>query len=315
MDHLIIHQQPSQEKPILIAAMAGWPDAQSGGTGAIKYLIRKLSAEKFAEVDPEEFYVFTRRRPIVRLDPQGQRVLRWPTNAFYHCPGEGASPHKLAFFVGMEPQLKWKTFAATVMEVARQCHTQRLFFLGSLLDAVPHTRQSPLSGYATDPQLQAMLQEMGVRLTRYEGPTGAASVLMEACRRESVGFASFFAHCPHYLQGSPNPQASLSLLKYLASLVDLDVDLAELGDAAIAFESQVNRAVANNQELATYIRRLEEGYDQAQGSPPPGPFKELPSSDVVIQDLEDFLRTQQPPRGPQGGEGDAEDREEPGLDP
>lgn len=292
MGNVIYHQQPSLQRPTVVAAMGGWPDAQTGGSGAVKYLIRKLSAEKFAELDPEEFYQFTRRRPIARIGPDGRRILRWPSNNFYQCKVEATS-QEFVFFVGIEPQLKWKTYTAALMEVIHQCNTQRVIFLGSLLDAVPHTRAPSITGSATTPQLQAILEEMGVRESKYEGPTGAPTVLMEACRSDSIEYASLWAHSPHYLQTSPNPKSTHVLLKQLTAMVGLDVNLTDLAEAATAFEAQVNGVLADNQEMATYVRRLEEQYDQVTENPTPEPQEELPSSDVVIKELEEFLREQQ----------------------
>ena len=311
MDNVIMHQQPSLEKPTMVAAMAGWPDAQTGGTGAVKYLIRKLSAEKFGELDSEEFYQFTRRRPIVRIGPDGQRIIRWPTNNFYQCKLEATS-QEFVFFVGMEPQLKWRTYTAAVMDVIRTSNTQRVIFLGSLLDATPHTRESHLTGSATTPQLQAVLEEMGVHSSKYEGPTGAPTVLMEACRTGGIEYASLWAHAPHYLQASPNPKSTYQLLKQLTTMVSIDLNLKDLAEAAEAFEAQVNRVLADNQEMSAYVRKLEEQHDQAAEAAPREPQGELPSPDVVIQELEEFLRGQQPRQSGIGDE-EGDSREGPKL--
>jgi proteasome assembly chaperone (PAC2) family protein len=249
---------------------------------------------------------------VVRLGPEGERILRWPTNAFYHCKA-GATAQELVLFVGMEPQLKWKTFIAAMMDVIRRCNTQRMIFLGSLLDTVPHTREPRISGSANNPKTTTVLEEMGIRISRYEGPTSAPTVLMEACRKDSIDYATLWAHSPHYLQASPNPKVSHALLKRLASVIRLDINLADLADAAAGFDTQVNRVLADNQELAVYIRRLEEQYDQAteRPSPPPQAQEELPRSDVAIQDLEEFLRGRHPRR--EGGGGNGDEEEGPGL--
>ena len=57
MDGLIQHQElPGPKFPTMIVAFAGWPDAAEAATRAVRYLVRKLPAKKFASIDPEEFF-------------------------------------------------------------------------------------------------------------------------------------------------------------------------------------------------------------------------------------------------------------------
>jgi hypothetical protein len=62
---------------------------------------------------------------------------------------------------------------------------------------------------------------------------------------------------------------------------------------AQAFEQQVSQAVAGNSDVETHIRDLEHRIDAALaeggGEAARG---DLPPSDLVIEDLEDFLRRQ-----------------------
>ena len=65
---LTIHAQPEGlRRPVLIMAWSGWNDAAEAATTAARYVATSLSAEKFAEIDPEEFYHFGLTRPSVRF--------------------------------------------------------------------------------------------------------------------------------------------------------------------------------------------------------------------------------------------------------
>ena len=88
-------------------------------------------------------------------------------------------PRDLVIGVASEPHLKWRTYCATVLELARQCEITLVLTLGALLAEVPHTRPVRVGGSASDPELAAQL---GVRPSRYEGPTGIVGVLSTACR-------------------------------------------------------------------------------------------------------------------------------------
>ena len=101
MNSLIEHETPRLKLPTMIVAFAGWPDAAESATRAVRYLIRRLPAQKFAEIDPEEFYDFTVKRPHTRVNSRGQRVVRWPGNDFYYFAGRDESQN-LLLFVGTE---------------------------------------------------------------------------------------------------------------------------------------------------------------------------------------------------------------------
>ena len=65
---LVIETLPDNlRRPILIMAFEGWNDAAEAATTAARFLIGAWSAEKFARIDPEEFYHFGLARPQVRF--------------------------------------------------------------------------------------------------------------------------------------------------------------------------------------------------------------------------------------------------------
>ncbi|MBI4233926.1 MAG: PAC2 family protein [Chloroflexi bacterium] len=287
MEYVTYSERPALKESRLVCAFAGWPDAQEGATMAVRYLVRKLSAKKFAEIDPEEFYDFYRQRPVSLVDDQGRRSVRWPANEFYYTQGQG-SDGDLVFFVGIEPHLKWKTFASAFVEVAGACAVNLVALLGSLQDAVPHTRDARVSGSANQPELRKTLEGLGMRGSGYQGPTGAPTAVLEACSRQGISYCSIWGHASHYIQVSPNPKVSLALLSRLAQVLGIQTDLDDLRAAGSSFEAEVNKAIAGNVEIAAYLRKLEQRYDQEMRT-----AEELPSSEVIVQDLEDFLRRQQ----------------------
>ena len=107
MDAVEFHHEPPSNLPTMVVAFGGWIDAGEAVTGAMRYLVRQLSASPLASVDPEDFFDFTQVRPIVRLTAEGQRIIRWPRSAFWTWqPPE--SHAGLLLFRGMEPQRRWR---------------------------------------------------------------------------------------------------------------------------------------------------------------------------------------------------------------
>ena len=297
MDSLIEHRSPGVKLPNLIVAFAGWPDAGEAATRAVRYLVRKLPAKKFAEIDPEEFYEFTSVRPQVRVNRKGERSIRWPANDFYYYATEDES-RGLLIYIGTEPNLRWRTFSNIIIGVARQHGVEFVTSVGALLDAVPHTREPRVTGRATGGELAKKVEWLGVRNSSYQGPVGIHTAFTANCEKAGLPSVSLWGHSPHYLKTSPNPKVSYALLTKLRSVVEFDVDLKEMRLAAEAFEEEVTKAMSKQAGVGDYVRRLEERYDQDHESP-----GDIPSPDDMVKELEDFLKSQ---RNPPTGREDAE---------
>ena len=287
MDSLIEHESPNLKLPTMIVAFAGWPDAAEAATRAIRYLVRKLPAKKFAEIDPEEFYDFTVTRPHTRIDRRGKRVIRWPRNDFYYFEGEDESCN-LLLFIGTEPNLRWRAYSNIITDIARRSEVDVVISLGALLDAVPHTREPRVTGRASSATLTGKVKWLGIQNSGYQGPTGIHTAFTEACSQHGLEHASIWGHSPHYVETSPNPRVSLALLEKLRSLVDFDVDLKELDLAGEAFEEDVTKAIAKRSDVSSYVTKLERRYD-ASNRPEDD---EMPDADDMVRELEQFLRSQ-----------------------
>jgi predicted ATP-grasp superfamily ATP-dependent carboligase len=289
-DELVYDSHPELERPVLIAAFRGWNDGGQGASLAGAYLARAWAAREFATIDPENFYDFQATRPQVSLVDGEMRQIDWPENSFLHAPLPGAGRDAI-IMLGVEPNLRWKTFSELVAGVAVEHRVELVLTLGSLLADVPHTRSAPVTGSATDPQL---IKELGLQLSRYEGPTGIVGVLHDACTRAGLKSASLWAAVPHYVSLTPSPRAAKALVDRLADLLGADVDTAELEEAADAYTRQVSEAVASDEETAAYVQELERRVDELADE------DDLPSGDALAAELTRFLRERE--NGDDGGD-------------
>ena len=98
-------------------------------------------------------------------------------------------------------------------------------------------------------------------------------------------------------------------------LIGLSIDLEELHSASRALEARVDEALAGNQELQSCVQRLDSGLvDEDQEPPDELNYlteddlpSEIPSSDVALRELEEFLRQNQQDPGPNSGSDDPSD--------
>jgi predicted ATP-grasp superfamily ATP-dependent carboligase len=291
-DELRIASKPSLRHPVLITAFRGWNDGGQGASLAGGYLAKTWAAARFAEIEPEGFYDFQATRPHVTLVEGQTRKIDWPENAFYHAHVPGLD-RDAVLLLGIEPNVRWRTFTGLVTGLAHDLGVDLVVTLGSLLADVPHTRPSPVTGGATDPEL---IEQLGLQRSRYEGPTGIVGVLHDACSRAGLPSVSLWAAVPHYVSLAPSPRAALALCQRLGEILGTEIDTDELDEAAERYSEQVSEAVAADEETAAYVAELEQRAELIDEE------ENLPSGESLAAELTRFLRERE--RG-NGGPDDA----------
>ncbi len=291
MSELNVSFRPSLKRPVMVAAFRGWNDGGQGASLGAAYLAKQWNAARFAEIDPESFFDFQAVRPHVSM-PDGEiRKVDWPDNGFFHASIPGAD-RDAVLLLGIEPNLRWRTFSGLVLELAQDLGVEMLVTFGSLLADVPHTRPAPVTAAATDPTLVA---ELGLEASRYEGPTGIVGIVHDLCRESGIPSVSLWAAVPHYVSLAPSPRAALALVRRFGELMSLRVDLDELETAAEEYAEQVSEAVSTDADTAAYVEELEQRVDAlaAEG--------DLPSGETLAAELSRFLREREEQDGEDGG--------------
>jgi proteasome assembly chaperone (PAC2) family protein len=292
-DGLQWDDQPHLNHPILVAAFAGWNDAGDAATGAVDWLVRHGRARRFAAIDPDEHVDYQSRRPHVEVVDGIVHTITWPAN---ECFAATFRERDLVVVRGVEPNLRWKSFCHAITTVASETGCDTVVTLGALLGDVPHTRPVQVTGTSADASLDGKLE---LTRSRYEGPTGIVGVLNDSCREAGLRSASLWAPVPHYVATPPSPAATRALLDRFALLTGLTLDLQGLDQLAELWRLQVDRAIAENEEVKLYVRELEARIDAEQavergivlGEHPAGGGA-MPTGDDLADEVEQFLREQ-----------------------
>src|SRR5438094_5370650 len=274
-------------------AFSGWNDAAESATTAARYLAQLWPSRPYANIDPEEFYHFGLSRPYVRFKPgsQHEREVIWPATEF-SLARPPALNCDLIVGVAIEPHLKWRTYCAAVLELARRSRASLVLTLGALLAEVAHSQPVRLVGGAQDP---ALASRLGIRPSRYEGPTGIVGVLNTRCREEGIPTASLWANVPHYVSGIENPKAAMALVRRVLMLLGAEADLSDLVEASRQFDQNLNEVVGQNAKISEYVRKLErKAPDEDEAAEPLSASDELPPSADLVAEIEQFLRQQRP---------------------
>ncbi|HLX55553.1 MAG TPA: PAC2 family protein [Ktedonobacteraceae bacterium] len=298
-------KKPELRSPVVIAAFAGWNDAAEAATTAVKFLMDRWKTTRFAEIEAEEFYVFTETRPAVQAKKGLVRAINWPGNQFF-AYADPSWERDVILYLGVEPQLKWKTFTAAFLEVCKHFNASEVLLLGAFLANIPHSMDVPVTGYTSTQEMLERMHEIDVQSSRYEGPTGITGVLHDAFARAKIPVSSLWAAAPHYLVATPNIKVTSALLTYLNTFLAFDLDLDDIQGDAMRFEEQISTLVARDPEASAYVRKLETetenllaesdeeepDEDEEINVVPDKPVISgpLPSADSLIRSVEELLR-------------------------
>jgi proteasome assembly chaperone (PAC2) family protein len=278
---------PVLRSPVMVIAFSGWNDAGEAASGAASHLLGcwtdpafDVVPELIAEVDPEEFYDFQVNRPTVYVDDSSIRNLTWPGTQVFALATPTLS-HDFIVVRGVEPSMKWKTFASDLLDLADDCEVDLVITLGSMLADAPHTRPITVSGSGAHPDIATRL---GVEISKYEGPTGILGVIQDSCIRRGIDAISLWAAIPHYASNSPSPKASLALVNALEDFLEISIPQGDLPDEAIEWETEVTELAKEDSDVAEYVKALEDSKDAV----------DLPEAtgESIARELERFLRRQ-----------------------
>jgi proteasome assembly chaperone (PAC2) family protein len=273
---------PHLRSPVMVCAFRGWNDAAASASTALAAVASALDSEQIASIDPEEFFDFQSTRPTITMEEGATRRIEWPENNLIAVRVPNAD-RDLVLLDGTEPNLRWRTFAETVTTAADALGVEMVISLGALIAEVSHTLPVPITGLASD---EALVDELELERSNYEGPTGIVGVIHDLCRQAGIDSASLWAAVPHYVAAVPNPKAALALLRRLEGLTGIAVEASELEEETVDYEEQIGRAVAANPEIEELVARIEaEQVDllSEEGT-------DLPSADSIASEFQRFLR-------------------------
>ena len=296
-EDIVFRQKPTLKRPYLVVGFSGWLDGGQASTGTVSYLVRKLKAKQFAEIQASDFTVYqipgmTLLRPQIEIENGIVKEVRFWQNEFFYWQNESSpQAHDLVLLVGTEPSLRWQRYTDNILSLAKELAVERVFSVGGVLDRVPHTREPIVSCTVTDAKLKDELSKLAVRFTDYDGPATFNSVLVNYCKVngiEAIHMTGRATYYPEFDITIPrNPKTIMAILKRLDKFLGTGVDLVELGVESEKLEQKLNSMLAENQQLQAYVRELERAYVEPkleeEIEAPPEEF---------IKGVEDFLRDQ-----------------------
>lgn len=264
-DALTFYSRPLLQDGILVVGLSGWMDGGEVSTGTVEYLATSLETEQVAEISPEPFYIYNFPgsmemaalfRPHVRIE--GGLVVDhdWPENILRCAPEQN-----LLLFEGKEPNVRWGDFADCLFTAVELTGVKRIFFVGTVVGLVPHTRPPRLYASVSDASLLPHMTRHGCAPSNYDGPGSFMTTMMAQAPDRGVTMATLVAEVPAYVQGH-NLRCIHTVVRKLAEIADLALNFHDLAEAAREFDSRIEEVVRDRSDLKELIQRMEQDYDQ-----------------------------------------------------
>lgn len=290
-------QAAASRGPVLVHLVRGFVDAGSAGQVAADHLLSRFGSTRLATFDVDQLLDYRSRRPMMTFDQATWSEYEEPELVIDVVRDAEDVPFLLLH--GVEPDVQWERYIAAVREIVERFDVPLSVGVHGIPMGVPHTRPLGVTAHGTRTELvEGHVAWFGT----VQVPASASAVLEYRLGRWGHDAMGFAVHVPHYLAQSAYPQASMTALEHVQRATALELDSGGLADAAREATAEVDRQVAESEEVAAVVRALEEQYDsfsRAVGRTNLlAEATDLPTADELGAEFERFLSQQQGGDGP-----------------
>ena len=279
----VIEPVPELTNTCAIAILKPWVDVGRVGTIVLSKIEQYMEAKAVATLDrPGTFFDFTRYRPLMRMSG-GKRIIRTP-NSEVRFGRDDANGRDYIFLHLREPHAMAEEYIESVVQLVLHFGVVEYYRVGGMYDTVPHSRPLLVTGQMPGDK-DAAKGLMSPWKRPYQGPTSIVNLVAEALEGANVQTSSLMAHLPQYAQLDEDYMGASRLLDVLCSACDLPRSLADATRGSQQYQD-INRAVAQNEDLPKLIMQLEAYYDKMTGG-----AEEREEESSFSPEVEEFLRS------------------------
>jgi hypothetical protein len=213
---------PECKEPYVLATLRPWIDVNNVGTLVLKELAKRFAATEVGRLSkPGCFYDFTRYRPTIHLEG-GIRDVSIPNTTIRYAKREGQND--LFLLRLLEPHAHSELYVASVVKLLKTLKAKKYILLGSMYDAIPHTRPLLVSGYGMGEQALHDVRRAGVLPITYHGPSTIANLITKEAAESGIEAIVFIVSLPQYLALEEDHLGKVRLMEILNMLYDIPVD-------------------------------------------------------------------------------------------
>jgi len=223
-----IGRKPTLKNAILIE---GLPGIGNVGKLAVEHLIDSIGAKKFAEIYSKDF------PPQVFINIDG--TIKLVNNELYYWKATGRKQRDLLLLTGDYQGLSSSgqyELTDTILQIATDLKVKQIFTLGGY-GLGKEIKEPRVLGATTSKKLVTKMKKAGVLFKENEpggGIIGASGLLLGLGTLYGLEGVCLMGETPGYLV---DPKSAKAVLKILAKVLNIKIDLSELERKAREIES------------------------------------------------------------------------------
>ena len=242
---------------IMIIGLGGWGNGGEVSTYSVKYLTEKVRAQKLSEVSAEKFHHYLIQRPLVSINKGLVESYISPKIEIYQKIEDNFN---LVLFISSEPHFNWPEFIKLVLKIAIETGIKQIYTIGGYLADIDHTSDTPITATTNNETLLEPLEEAGLQLANYKGPTSVYSELM-VHTKDNIDVISLWCAVPYYIKGR-YPQAAYNMINKILQLTGFELDLKDLEEQVKSYKVQLESDTIDPGQLYDLIDRMQQRKDR-----------------------------------------------------
>jgi hypothetical protein len=150
---------PELKNPCVLATLWPWIDVNNVASHTLSEVETQLQAKELGRlVKPGHFFDFTRYRPTLYYE-EGIRKLKLPNVTLRYANRAGGND--FIFLRLLEPHALSEFYVDSVLKVLKFLKAKKYCLLGSMYDAVPHTKPLIVNGERSGPKRRMSSRKRG----------------------------------------------------------------------------------------------------------------------------------------------------------
>jgi hypothetical protein len=249
---------PTIKECYAIATIQPWIDVNNVGTMVINDLETRYNAFELASLSrPSRFYDYTRYRPTIHIE-DGIRNLTMANTIIQFAARENQPP--LLLLRLLEPHNQSELYVSSVLQFLKTMKVSRYNLIGSMFDAVPHTRPLLVSGYGMGAQASQDIKKTGTSPISYHGPSSMVNQITLKSAEAGISTAAYIVSLPQYVALEEDFLGKVRLMEILNILYDIPVDQEDF-NRALDQRKAISQRVDSSSEARLLLPQLEAAYD------------------------------------------------------
>jgi len=227
--------------------LAAWPGISNVAIIIATYLERKLAFEKLGEVEASYFF-----DPIgVVVKDNVVEAPQFPQNKFYYWKNKEGGSDIILFIGEDQPASKGYELANCVLDIGLSFGVKRVYTCAAALSRIHHTEQPRVWGVATSQQVTEDLKRYDLVKKGNLQIAGLNGLLLGVAKEKGIEGVCLLGEVPVYATRIQNPMAALAILKVLTTMLDIEIDIAELAQLAVETRERMKQVAA--EAMGEYI--------------------------------------------------------------